>query len=69
MVTKDHHVFFGHLIIMVFVLYSGKSGRVSAIIFPYLAKIIRQNKSNTSFLHEIFIIFSYLRLLEKQNAS
>ena len=54
---------------MVFVLYSGKSGRVSAIIFPYLAKIIRQNKSNTSFLHEIFIIFSYLRLLEKQNAS
>ena len=32
--------------------------RLSALISPYLANFMKHNKSNTTFLHEIVIIFS-----------
>ena len=54
---------------LVFDIYSGtiqfqverdlKIARLSAIISPYLAKLIKHNKSNTSFLHDIAIFFPF----------
>ena len=53
---------------MVLVLYSGttqpktkrdlKLTRLSGIISPYLAKLIKYNKLNTALLHEIVTTFS-----------
>ena len=53
---------------MVFVLYSGtiqpkaegdlKLTRLSGIISPYLAKLIKYNKLNAALLHEIVTTFS-----------
>ena len=53
---------------MVFVLYSGTIQpkverdltltRLSGIISPYLAKLIKHNKSNTALLHDIVTTFS-----------
>ena len=41
-----------------------KLTRLSAIISPYLAKFMKHNKSDTTFLHEIVIIFSPIYLSE-----
>ena len=51
--------------LMVFVFNSGtiqfwaerdlKLTRLSALVFPYLAKFMKHNKSNTTFLHETVI--------------
>ena len=59
---------------MVFLLYSGtiqlwtecdlKLTRLSAIISPYLAKFMKHNKSNTTFVHDIVNIFSPIYLSE-----
>ena len=56
---------------MVFALFSGtiqfyaerdlKLTRLSALTSPYLVKFMKHNKSNTTLLHEMVIIFpSYL---------
>ena len=56
------------------VLYSGtiqfqakrdlKLTRLSAIITPYLVKFMKHNKSNTTFLRQVVIIFSPIYLSE-----
>ena len=38
--------------------------RLLVIISPYLAKFMKQNKSNTAFLREIVVIFSLIYLSE-----
>ena len=58
---------------MVFILYSAtiqpiaerdlKLNRLSVIISPYLAKLIKHNKSNTARLHEVVPTFSPFYLL------
>ena len=59
---------------IVFVLFSGttqfkaecvlKLTRLSALIFPYLTKFMKHNKSNTAFFHKIVITCSQVYLLE-----
>ena len=38
--------------------------RLLAIISPYLAKFMKNNKSNAAFLHDILTIFSPIYLFE-----
>ena len=59
---------------MVFLLYSGtiqlqaernlKLTRLPAIIFPHLAKLMKHNKSNKTFVSVVVIIFSPIYLSE-----
>ena len=41
-----------------------KMTRLSALSSPYLAKFVKHNKWNTSFLRELVIIFSPIYLLK-----
>ena len=41
-----------------------KLARLSAIISPYFTKFMKDNKSNTTFLHDIVIIFPKIYLSE-----
>ena len=58
--------------LMVFVFNSGtiqfwaerdlKLTRLSALVFSYLAKFMKYNKSNITFLHETVIIFFFAQI-------